>query len=86
MNAIAWTVQQMGRTDLPGREPNHSTDTPKTRAAREAFDRTWRTRQEICRMVGCAESTLQLVLSSMKDELEVLPGKGGKPSQYRRRG
>lgn len=90
-DAIAWTIQQMWRNaDLPGAAKMLPAIRPGTRAAaiRGLLDRTWRTRQEIARIVGCDVKTASRVLGEMwaQGTAEMLPASGSRPARYRRRG
>lgn len=87
-DAIAWTIQQMARTDLPGAAKLSMSIRPGTRAAAIAkmLDRTWRTRMEIARSVGCDIKTAGRVLGDLwaQGVAEMLPASGSRPAQYRR--
>lgn len=86
-DAIAWTIQQMARTDLPGAAKLSTAIRPGTRAAaiHRLLDRTWRTRQEISRAVGCDIKTASRVLGDLwvQGTAEMLPASGSRPAQYR---
>lgn len=88
-DAIAWTVEQMWRRDdLPGAAKLLPAIRPGARAAaiERLLDRTWRTRQEIARDVGCDVKTASRVLGQLWADgaAEMLPASGSRPAQFRR--
>jgi len=87
MNAIAWTVQQMGRKDLPGRETRER-PAPKREAVYHALDRIWRSRDDLCRITGASKWTVNDAIEALVKEglVDVLPATPARkrPNQYRR--
>ncbi len=83
---IAWTVEQVGRTNLPG---DGRIDPPVGRGAlavRNAVISTWRTRADIAEITGAAQNTIAIELRRMEaaGEIEVERGTGKRPDRYRR--
>jgi len=94
-DVIAWTVQQMGRTDLPC-QIEHTPPTitgeggEKFNAVANYVDNTWRSMNEIARTSGISISVVQRSLRRLVAQryVECLPGrssgKGRIPDQFRR--
>lgn len=90
-DAIAWTVEQMGRVDdlpgaLPAEKPNSRPAGTASEAIRKHLDRTWRSRPELARLAGVGQSTAGRMLALMVStgEAEQMPRRKMRPAQFRR--
>lgn len=90
-DAIAWTVEQMGRVDdlpgaLPAEKPNSRPAGTASEAIRKHLDRTWRSRPELARLAGVGQSTVGRAMAHLvaTGEAEMLEARFPLAAQYRR--
>ena len=89
MNALAQMAQTLTRSheDLPHRETRER-PSPKRDAVFLAVDRTWRSRDDLCRITGASKWTVNDAIEALVKEglVEVLPATPARkrPNQYRR--